>query len=336
MESTPVPLASVAVCVVTHDCEADVEPLLRSLAALEHPRLELIVVDSGSTDGTASRLRSAAIALPFVFEEAGENIGFAAGMNRALGLTAADWILALNADARPEPNFLSLLLARAARHPDLAVGAVTGRLRRPARPGEPPRLDACGMYLTMSWRHHDRGSEAIDGGAFREPGRVFGSTGAALLLRRAALDDVAVGGHIFAEEFHSYREDAELAFRLRERGWEILYEPAAGAEHRRVNTPRRRRAMPPHVNYHSLKNRYLLRAYHQGPANFVLTFLPTLLRDLAALAWVLLRERGSLAVYGWLWRHRREILARRRALRARRSAPQRDVDRWFWTRSLPL
>jgi GT2 family glycosyltransferase len=340
MENATASPARVAICVVTHDCAADVEPFLHSVRGLDQPDLELVIVDSGSSDGTMSLLRSASrdlpLGMPLFLEAAGENIGFAAGMNRALELTRADWILALNADTRPEPGFVSRLLARAQSHPQLAVGAVTGRLRRLATPDDARRLDACGMYLTMSWRHHDRGSGELDDGRWRDAERVFGATGAAVLLRRAALDDVAVGGQVFAEEFHSYREDAELAFRLRERGWETLYEPAAGAEHRRANTPRRRRAMPAHVNFHSLKNRYLLRAYHQSPTNLLVTLFPALARDLGALAYVLLFERGSLAAYGWLWRHRREILARRRTLRARRTAPQRRIDRWFRTRSQPL
>ena len=153
-----------------------------------------------------------------------------------------------------------------------------------------------------------------------EPEQVFGATGAASLFRREALDDVAVDGEVFDPRFHSFREDAELCFRLRERGWEVLYEPAAVAEHRRFNLPERRSAMPAFVNFHSLKNRYLLRLYHQTGGNFVRTFFPTLVRDLAALGYVLLRERSSLAAYAWLWRHRRELLRRRRIIQGRRTS----------------
>lgn len=323
----------VAVCVVTHNCESDVASFLAAVAGLRERPWEVVVVDSGSHDGTVQLLREFSTTLALRVEALSENVGYAAAMNRALELTDCPWILALNADTSPEAGFLGALLSRAERHPELRVAAVTGRL---ARPGEPARLDACGMFLTPSWRHHDRGSGELDRGQWRTPQRVFGATGAAVLLRRRALDDVATGGEIFASEFHSFREDAELAFRLRERGWEVLYEPLAVAEHRRFNTPNRRRAMPAHVNYHSLKNRYLLRAYHQSLANLLLTLVPTLLRDLGALAYAIALERSSLGAYLWLWRNRRRILAKRRQLRARRSAPQRRVDRWFWTRGLPL
>jgi GT2 family glycosyltransferase len=321
---------------VTRNCERDVGPFLAAIAAQDPPPDEIVVVDSGSSDDTLDAVARHAADLPLEVVPLSENVGYAAGMNVALERTRADWILALNADTRPEPGFLGALLGRARSHPELAIAAVTGRLRRFAEDGETPRLDACGMYLTPVWRHHDRGSGRPDDGRWERPERVFGATGAAVLLRREALDDVAVDGEAFAAEFHSYREDAELAFRLRERGWEILYEPSARAAHRRAVVPDRRRSQAPRVNYHSLKNRYLLRAYHQGLLNLVWTLPPTLLRDASAFAWVLLFERSSLPAYGWLWRNRRRILHRRRVLRARRTASWLRLELWFWTRGRPL
>jgi GT2 family glycosyltransferase len=339
----PAPEAvAVAVAVVTHRSAADVAGCFAAVAALDHRPLAVVVVDCASDDGTPRAVERAAPALDAAgvaleLEALAENRGFAGGMNRALAKTAAPWVLSLNADARPAPDYLSLLLARARRHPELAVGAVTGRLLRPPAAGEPvPRLDACGMRLTRTWRHLDRGSGEPDRGQLAAAERVFGATGAASLFARAALDDVAVEGEVLDERFHSFREDAELAFRLRERGWEVLYEPAARAEHRRFNLPERRRSMPAAVNRHSLKNRYLLRLYHQTGGNLVATLPWSLGRDLAALAWVLAAERSSLPAYGWLWRQRREILRRRRLIQGRRTVPPAVVERWFGRSGEPL
>ena len=330
---------AVAVCIVTHNSAADLPGCLESLAALEHRPLEIVVVDCASGDASAEVARARAPQeIPCQVVELGENRGFAGGMNAAIARTHAPFVLTLNADARPAPGFVTRLLERMehAAEAGLRVGAVTGRLVRPPREGEPRLLDACGMRLTTAWRHFDRGSGEPDRGQLSRPERVFGATGAASLFRREALDDVAVDGEIFDSRFHSFREDAELCFRLRERGWEVLYEPAAVAEHRRFNLPERRSAMPALVNYHSLKNRYLLRIYHQTAGNFFHTFFPALARDLGALAWVLLRERSSLPAYRWLWRHRRELQARRRTIQGRRTVPAWDVDRWFTTEGEPL
>ncbi len=328
---------AVAVCIVTHNSAADLPGCFESIAALRHRPLEIVVVDCASADDSLETARAhAPTDIPFTAVALAENLGFAGGMNAALARTRAPWALTLNADARPSPEYVTRLLAGVAAHPDLRIGAVTGRLVRPSAGGRPPTLDACGMILTRNWRHLDRGSGEIDRGQWLTADRVFGATGAASLFRRAALDDAAVEGEVFDPRFHSFREDAELCFRLRERGWEVIYEPAATCEHRRFNLPERRAAMPAAVNLHSLKNRYLLRLYHQTAGNLLRTFVPTLARDLAALGWVVLRERTSLGAYGWLWEHRKEIFRRRRLIQGRRIVPARAIDRWFTTQGEPL
>lgn len=337
---------AVAVCIVTHNSASDLPACFAALAATTHRPLEVVVVDCASDDDSvATARRSAPAGLPVRIVPLAENLGYAGGMNVALAQTAAPFVLLLNADAHPAPDYVARLLAHFASDADDAggggdagrrAGGATGRLVRPSA-GAPERtLDACGMRLTLTWRHLDRGSGEPDRGQLAAPERVFGATGAASLFRRAALADCAVAGEVFDTAFHSFREDAELAFRLRERGWEIHYEPAAVAEHRRWNLPATRRSMPPLVNFHSLKNRYLLRLYHQSGPNLLLTLVPALARDLAALLYVLLREPSSFAAYRWLWRNRRAILARRRAVRARRTAGTWAVDRWFFQSGEPL
>lgn len=326
----------VAVCIVTHDSAADLPACLAAVAAQRHRPLEIVVVDCASGDGSAEVARTAPAGdLQRRVLAWSENRGFAGGMNGAIAASTAPWVLCLNADARPAPAFVGKLLELAAARPELRVGAVTGRLLRPETEGAPRRLDACGMRLTPTWRHLDRGSGQIDRGQFARPEQVFGATGAATLFRREALLDASIDGEIFAEEFHSFREDAELCFRLHERGWAVLYQPQALCEHRRSNLPERRSSMPAAVNFHTLKNRYLLRAYHQSAGNAVLTLLPTLYRDLLALGHVLLRERSSLGAYAWLWRRRAWLFRRRRQIQARRTAARWQVNRWFLRRGLP-
>lgn len=314
----------VAVCIVTYDSAADLPGCLESIGRLDHRPLEIVIVDNASRDGSLEvAKRHVPEGIPLEAVASPENLGFAAGMNAALARTDAPFVLTLNADARPFPDYVTRLLARVE-----GAGAVTGKLIRPI--GE---LDACGMRLTSNWRHLDRGSGEKDRGQFSRLERVFGATGAASLFRREALDDAAVEGEIFDPRFHSFREDAELCFRLRERGWEVIYEPAAVCEHRRFNLPERRSGMPAEVNRHSLKNRYLLRLYHQTGSNLVRTLVPTLARDLGALAYVLLRERSSLSAYSWLWRNRRDLLRRRRIIQRRKKV---NVDCWFRVDGLPI
>ncbi|MYF94429.1 MAG: glycosyltransferase [Holophagales bacterium] len=362
------PVSSLAVCTVTWNDAVDLPHLFDALATLQGPPFRLIVVDNASTDGTVKAARDCAEGADFPVEVIAldENIGFAGGLNRALESAFAsdprpEWVLSLNADAWPAADYLerSIESARRFTSEERPVGAVTGRLVR-AEPGsrvsapaasqsERPSaggrmsgrrtdrhiIDACGMALTRSWRHVDRGSDQADHGQYAVTERVFGGTGAATLFLGAALRDVAIDGRVLDDDFHSYREDAELCFRLQERGWQVLYEPRARAVHRRVNLARRRRQMSPEVNFHSLKNRYLLQYYHRSLADLPRTFLATAIRELGIVTYVLLRERSSLAAWGWLWRHRRRLRERRRLIRSRRLVPARATARWFGRAALP-
>lgn len=326
----------IAILIVTYNSADDVPGCFAALAALNEKPAEVVVVDCASSDESLRVARAAPLSDGIVRRVVplDENRGFAGGMNEALRHTNAPWVLTLNADAHPRPDFLDQLRQRidtsATLNSDLRVGAITPRLLRPETSDGTRHLDACGMVLRKAWRHLDRASDEVDVGQHNEAALVFGGTGAATLWNRVALEDVAFAdGAAFDPLFHSFREDAELCFRLQERGWAVVYEPAAVAEHRRSVLPKRRRQLPPFVNYQGLKNRYLLRAYHQTGRNFLRTFFPTLVRDLGALIYVLFLERTSLPAYAWLWRHRREIVQRRRYIQRRRTVSAQDVEQWF-------
>lgn len=323
------------VAIVTYDSADDLPGCFAALAAQEHRGFEVVVVDCASADRSVEAAREADLGgIRKTVVPLGENLGFAGGMNEAFRRSEAPYFLTLNADTRPVSDFLGVLLERFRASSGLRLGAVTPRLVRPA--GDPLLLDACGMVLKTTWRHLDRGSGEVDRGQYMEAERVFGGTGAATMWSCEALEDVALDGCVFDPDFHSFREDAELSFRLRERGWEVVYEPRAVAEHRRSVLPENRRKQPAAVNRSSLRNRYLLRAYHQTPGNFLRTFVPTLARDLGALVYVVLFERSSLPAYAWLWRHRRRIAERRRLVQGRRTVPPADVERWFRVNASPL
>jgi len=325
-----------AICTVTHNAAADLPDYLEFVGRLTYRPIELVIVDCASTDGSADVARAhLPESMPSQVIALEENLGFAAGMNRAIAATSAVFVLSLNADTRPRPDFAAALVRRLESGSRTPVGAVTGRLTRPEEDGE-SLVDAAGMRLRPTWRHLDRGSGEPERGQFAAPEAVFGGTGAATLYYRPALEDAAIDGEIFLAEFHSFREDAELCFRLRERGWEIVYEPAAIATHGRRNVPERRRQMPAHVNYHSLKNRYLLRAYHGTAASLVATAIPATLRDVVILGYVLARERSSLPALAWLWRQRKHILARRRLIQSRRTLSSRRLAAWFFRSGRPL
>ena len=208
-----------------------VAALRRVLAAGDGCRLRVLVHDNGSTDGTAQAVRDQVPEADV--DVSAHNRGFAAGVNALLARSRAPWFLVLNSDAWPEPGAIPAMVAEARRWP--SAGAVAPRLLRPdgtvehsthafpsirlaAAAAVGPRLvgrERADRWLLEGAWEHDR------------PRRVGWAVGAALLLRREAVDDV--GG--FDESFFMYAEDLEWCWRARRRGWTVRFTPAAVVRH---------------------------------------------------------------------------------------------------------
>jgi GT2 family glycosyltransferase len=108
-----------------------------------------------------------------------------------------------------KPEFLERIVGALEARPDAA--SATGKLLRL----DGKTLDSTGIVMLRSQRHLDRGADEPDRGQFDKPEDVFGPSGAAALYRWKALQDVAIDGQFFDEDFFAYREDADLAWRCR-------------------------------------------------------------------------------------------------------------------------
>jgi GT2 family glycosyltransferase len=316
--------------VVSHHHERTLAATMAGLAAQTLPPDRVLLIDNASADGSVAAARAGAGAMPLEVVANPENRGFAAAANQALRVTAGAWVLALNPDCRLEPDFLARLAAAVAGRP--RAGAATGLLLRGAGPqlAVEAAVDSAGIVVTASGRHLDRGSGAPLRGALLSPAWVFGATGAAALYRRTALDDVAYpGGEVFDEGFFSYREDADLAWRLQRRGWCCLYWPEARAAHGRGLRPEARRRGSPEVNRHSVRNRFLLRMANADWRWHLACFPFWLLRDLAVVGACLTVERTSLPGLAEAWRLRRRQRARGRANAERAVVSGWAMARWF-------
>ncbi|MGE5277834.1 MAG: glycosyltransferase family 2 protein [Acidobacteriota bacterium] len=306
-------MTDVSIVLVTHDSAEDLPVSLAAARAQRGVEVETIVVDTASRDGSADLARRIApeakmLALP-------ENVGFSAAMNAGIEVSRGRYVLSLNPDCRLEPDFSAVLAARLDGRPD--VGSASGRiLRAEGLDLEPTsHLDSAGIVFRASGRHFDRGSEEEAAGRYLVEEEIAGTTGAAGFYRRAALESAKISTGYFDADFFLYREDADLAWRLRHLGWRCLYVPGAVAYHRRRNLPSRRRQMSQAANFHSVKNRFLLRINNQTAAEFLATLIPTAARDLVVLGACLTVERSSLPAFAWLWRNRKRLWAKRREIR---------------------
>lgn len=210
---------SVTVLIVNWNSGSLLAKCLQHLGAQTIQPGHVLVVDNASSDDSASNAEGF---IGITVLSMNENLGFAAGNNRALAVCDSEFVALLNPDAFPETDWLECLLTAADSYPDVpAFGS------RQLCQGNPEVLDGIGDSYHMSslvWRDRHGARQQESDLVSRE---IFSPCAAAALYRRQALMDV--GG--FDEDFFCYVEDVDLGFRLRLAGHKAMYVPDAVVHH---------------------------------------------------------------------------------------------------------
>jgi GT2 family glycosyltransferase len=336
----------VSVTIVTWNSAQYLDECFAALARQDYRDLDVAIVDNASEDGTRALLQRVETKWRVIYNK--RNVGFAAGQNQAIRATRGEWVLCLNPDVVLSPDFVTQLVRAGEAHPE--AGSLCGKLLRLRRgpkgplylspennsrpnsdddPGGTQVIDSTGIYFTRNMRHLDRGAEEADRGQFDRLQYVFGGSGAAAFFRRDFIEAVSVGGEFFDEEFFAFREDADLAWRAQVMGWKCLYTPAAVAWHVRRVTPERRKDLPLVINWHSAKNRFLMRGKNASGWLCWRLFLPVAWRDLMTFGYALVRDRRLWSAVTYSWKARDSIRRKRAIIQSRRRVSDRDLLWWF-------
>ncbi|MCL4533539.1 MAG: glycosyltransferase family 2 protein [Bacteroidetes bacterium] len=201
-------------------------PCLESLygGAITQP-FEVIVVDNASTDGNLEELTARYPAISVIRNPT--NRGFAGANNQAIRHSHGRYILLLNPDTVLFPGTIDALWRFLEANPGAAVAGpqlLDSRLlplqSHSSFPG--PHLLPRGLRaaLTASFAIHQQNPD-------HTARRVDWVGGACMLIRRDALEQVGM----LDESFFIYFEEADLCWRLRERGWDTHYVPQARVIH---------------------------------------------------------------------------------------------------------
>lgn len=191
----------VSVLVVTWNRRLEVARCLRSALAQTYPRTELVVVDNGSSDGTAEAVAAEFPAVRLV--RLGANVGCPSGRNRGFAHCRGEYVYQLDDDGWLAPDAVERAVLRAETDPRIAVVMSTVRER-----------DERGGFRTRP--------------PWTSPVLIFHFSGGCSMIRRAALQLVGP----YPDDFFRQGEEADLALRLYDRGYVCVLEPTSVMHHR--------------------------------------------------------------------------------------------------------
>jgi N-acetylglucosaminyl-diphospho-decaprenol L-rhamnosyltransferase len=188
--------------------------------------VETVVLDNASHDGSAAAVAEHYPQVRLLALD--DNLGFAAGVNRAAAAATGGALLVLNADARMEPGSLVALADFLDAHPRAAL--VAPALRYPDGRPQSAAFRFPGLtQVLLDLFPVDRLAETPINGRVHltEPAQIDHPLGACMLIRRTAWQHVGP----LDEGYFMYLEEVDWCQRARSRGWQVWQQPHAVAIH---------------------------------------------------------------------------------------------------------
>jgi GT2 family glycosyltransferase len=219
----------VSIAVVNWNGLSDTLDCVRSCLKMEGPPFEIVVVDNGSSDGSAAALTAALGSNPAItLLLSKQNLGYAGANNLAITRALAagtDFVWLLNNDTIVNPNTLQALVDGAATHP--RAGILGSKILYFDRPNT---IWFAGGCIQKHGHHYcvHRGCKEIDRGQYDQIEEVDYVTGCSLLVRAATLREI----HLMPEGYFMYWEDADWCTRAWLAGWSCLYIPQSTLLHK--------------------------------------------------------------------------------------------------------
>ena len=218
----------IAIVILNWNGEKLFETFLPSV--IEHSKQsgsEIIVADNASTDQSVKLLREKFPEIKIIQLES--NHGFAEGYNRALKQVEADYLILVNSDVKVTENWIEPCIRKFEE--DKTIAAIQPKILSYIEPNQFEYAGAAGGFIDKFGYPFCRGRVLNrveeDLGQYNSPGSIFWASGACMFVRAEAFNTV-LG---FDADFWAHMEEIDLCWRLKGRGYKILYEPKSVVYH---------------------------------------------------------------------------------------------------------
>ncbi len=341
-------MAKVNVQIVTWNSLRYIFDCLESLMRQNFRDFSVLIIDNGSDDGTVEFIRSNYPTVSIL--QNFKNLGFSKANNQGIQLAKGEYVLVMNPDVILANDFLQDLVVFANQHPEGAsFGGKVLKLSSEAIDDNDQAglrevvksnvIDSSGLEIGKTRQIVNRGEGQKDNSQYDRIQEVFGISGACVLYRRAALEEVMIKNEFFDQDFFAYKEDVDLAWRLRLYGWSSWYLPTAICYHyRRLSSIQdkgfkkivaNRREVSKMLRLLSFRNHHLMLVKNDQWLNIILTLPWCLGYELKILFYALIFEPFQYKNFVHFFKLLPAALLKRRVIMAHKKVQPREIRRWF-------
>ena len=193
------------------------KPCLEALERQTYQGFEILVVDNGSTDGSAQWLEEQGV--PSILLK--ENTGFSGAVNAGIRASETPYVILLNNDTEVCPDYVKELVRCMERSPKI-FSASSRMIQFHNR----ELLDDAGdMYSLMGWAYQRGTGQPVKG--YKKARKIFSACAGAAIYRRSVFEEIGY----FDEQHFAYLEDMDVGFRAKICGYDNVYCPTAEVYH---------------------------------------------------------------------------------------------------------
>lgn len=321
------------IIITTWNSQKFLPSCLKSIFAQTAKDFSVAIIDNGSTDGTIDYVRKNYPQISVHLNL--KNLGFAYANNQGIKMGNSKYIMLCNHDVILENDFLEKLVATIECNDEVASAG--GKILKAQWSNNPlPKfvptdiIDSCGIRLTRSHKMMDLGAGEKDVGQRNILKEVFGTSGALVLYRFSALQEIKYNNQWLDEDFFSYKVDVDIAWRLRLAGYKAVYNPSAVAYHfRGVDKKDNRKNRLPINNQLSYKNHLLSIVKNQTFINLII-YSPLILGyEIGKFIYLLLTEPRTLAGLSGFFRQLPSALEKRKFILKNKKIKSKEIRKWL-------
>lgn len=239
----------VSVIIVNWNGVEHLKKCFPTLAKIDYPNLEIIIVDNASHDDSiklikefARKIRAHNVKVKTVINK--KNLGFAGGNNAGLKSVTGKYILLLNNDTTVTKNFIKELVKVLEKNP--SVDCVQSKI---LSMNYPEKLDSVGAYLTNTGFLYHYGYFQKNKLSYDSTRDLYTAKGACMMVKKEVVDKIG----LFDPDFFAYFEESDFCHRIWLSGGRVMYAPKSIIYHKVGGTSNSMNNA--FIQFHSFKNR---------------------------------------------------------------------------------